>query len=256
MIIDAHVHIGHFVCSKIVMQNNIESALERAAQLGVDRIFCTSCTALYYDYEKGDDEIYQGMRKYPDQIFAYATVPSPRHGAKQLDHIRRYFLEKGFHGLKIYSHTQGVGSYESYISITDEYMHPILEFASEYRIPLLAHSTPAQCDDVCRRFPEARLIMAHMGCTQIAHGQWHEAIAVAKRHPNVILDTTSSGMDLGMVEAAVEAIGDERIIWGSDVPLLQIGYNMAKITSAEIPQTSKDKILGKNIARLVSEVKR
>ncbi|HWQ78003.1 MAG TPA: amidohydrolase family protein [Anaerovoracaceae bacterium] len=256
MIIDGHVHIGKFMCGKLTMSNDFESALEMADRNGIDKIFCTSTTSLAYDFETGDRQILEGMRKYPDKVLAYATIPSPRHGKKIIEHLKRCFLEYGFHGLKIYSHTQGIGSYESYISIADEYMDPVLEFAAEHNIPVLAHSSPEQCDVVCGRFPELQLMMAHMGSTQIAHGMWHTAIAVAKRRPRLILDTTSSGMDLGMVEEAVRVIGDERIIWGSDVPLLSVAYNIVKVTSAEIPQESKAKILGLNIARLVSGVKR
>ncbi|MGE5613220.1 MAG: amidohydrolase family protein [Bacillota bacterium] len=254
MIIDAHVHIGKMILNRESLENNFEIALEMADRHNIEKIFCTSTTSLYYDFETGDRQILEGLRKYPDRVLAYATVTTPRHGDRLMNHLKKCFFEYGFHGIKIYSHTMGIGSYESYISITDEYMNPVYEFASKHRIPVLAHSTPEQCDLVCERFPELRLIEAHMGSTQIAHGQWHTALAVAKRRPNLILDTTSSGMDLGMVEAAVEAIGDERIIWGSDVPLLAIGYNIAKITSAEIPESSKRKILGENIARLVSEV--
>jgi predicted TIM-barrel fold metal-dependent hydrolase len=254
MIIDSHVHIGKFRIDKVNLENNFETALEMADRHNIDKIFCTSCTSLYYDFEVGDKQILEGLRKYPDRVLAYATVTTPRHGARLMEHLKRCFYEYGFHGIKIYSHTMGIGSYESRISITDEFMYPVLEFATEHRIPVLAHSTPEQCDIVCEKYPELRLIEAHMGATQIAFGQWHTALAVAKRRKNLILDTTSSGMDLGMIEAAVDAIGDDRIVWGSDVPLLAISYNIAKITYSEIPETSKKKILGENMERLVNEI--
>jgi predicted TIM-barrel fold metal-dependent hydrolase len=256
MIIDAHVHIGSFWGNKINLSNTLESALEEARKHHIEKIFCTSTISLQYDFEEGDLLIRDGMKKYPHSVLAYATVPSPRHGGKLMAHLKRCFLEDGFHGIKIYSHTQGLGSYNSYITIADEYMHPVLEFAQRHAIPVLSHSSPSQCDHVCGNFPELRLIMAHMGATPIAYGMWHDAIAVAKRRPRLILDTTGSGMDLGMVEEAVRVIGDERIIWGSDSPLLGVGFNLAKITRAEIPRESKDKILGQNIVRLVSQISR
>jgi len=98
--------------------------------------------------------------------------------------------------------------------------------------------------------------MAHMGSTQIARGAWHSAISVAKRHPNLYLDTTSSGMDLGMVEEAVRSVGASCIMWGSDLPLLDIWYNMEKVKSAEISEDEKRPILGENIARLVGNINR
>ena len=256
MIIDAHVHIGTFYANKLDLSVTFEEAIEWADRVGLDKLFCTSITSLYYDFTEGDEEIRAGLKKYPTRVLAYATVTTPRHGKKLMDHLKRCFYDYGFHGIKIYSHTQGIGSYESNISITDEYMAPVCEFASELRIPVLAHSSPEQCDIVCERHPNLKLMMAHMGSTQIARGAWHAAIAVAKRRPNLHLDTTSSGMDLGMVEEAVRVVGAERIVWGGDIPLLDIWYNLEKIKSAEISEPEKQMILGANIQRLVDGIRR
>lgn len=95
--------------------------------------------------------------------------------------------------------------------------------------------------------------MAHMGATPISGGDWHTAIKVAERHPNLILDTTGSGMDFGMVEEAVRVLGPTRIIWGSDIPMIDPWLNLEKIRGAEISETDKRLILGENIARLVRE---
>jgi len=83
----------------------------------------------------------------------------------------------------------------------------------------------------------------------------YKGITIAKKHSNLYLDTTSSSMDLGMVEQAVKAIGPKRIVWGSDLPFLDQWYEIEKIRSAEIDVESKKLILGENINRLVSEIK-
>lgn len=250
MIVDAHVHIGH-VPILDTPEVNIESALIRADKNGVNKLFCTSVLSLHYDFEEGDKIIYESMKKYPERVFGYITITSPRHGKRLLEHINRCYYEYGFHGLKIYSHPKGIGSFDSWLSITDEYMYSIFELASDWKIPILAHSTPQECDEVCSKFPEIRLIMAHMGGTQIASGDWHKAIMTAKKHKNLYLDTTSSGMDYGMVEEAVKKIGAERIVWGSDLAYLGMEYELEKIKSSDIKDYEKELILGKNILRLI-----
>lgn len=62
----------------------------------------------------------------------------------------------------------------------------------------------------------------------------YKGITIAKKHSNLYLDTTSSSMDLGMVEEAVKAIGPKRIVWGSDLPLQDQWYEIEKTRSAEI----------------------
>ena len=192
------------------------------------------------------------MKKHPEKIFSYITVTSPRHGSRIIEHIKRCYFEYGFHGIKIYSHPKGVGSFKSWLSITDEYMYPIYDLASQWKVPVLAHSTPAECNEVCSKYPELRLLMAHMGNTQIADGNWHKAIMVAKEHKNLYLDTTNSGMDFGMIEEAVKIIGAKRIIWGSDMPLLDSWFQREKILAAEILESEKKLILGENTLRLIT----
>lgn len=58
-------------------------------------------------------------------------------------------------------------------------------------------------------------------------------------------------MDAGMIEEAVRVIGAERIIWGSDMPMIDPWINIERIRSAEITKKQKELILGDNILRLI-----
>jgi predicted TIM-barrel fold metal-dependent hydrolase len=93
--------------------------------------------------------------------------------------------------------------------------------------------------------------MAHMGGHPYAFGDWHRAVAVAKMHPNLLLDTASSQIDNGMIEYAVAEIGAEKILFGSDMPLLDPHTQLAKVRGAEISREDQAKILGGNLVRLL-----
>lgn len=250
MIVDAHVHLG--CLPSLNLSIDADGAIRMADAVGVDKIFCTHLASLSYDTFTGDELTLLAMRRFPGRILGYVTVSSPRHGTKMVEHVERYLGEYGFHGVKIYSHPKGVGSPEPWLSITDPYMYPILEKASDLQVPVLAHATPKECEAVCSLFPNVLLIMAHMGGTQIANGDWHAAIAVARTHPNLYLDATSSCVDFGMIEEAVRAVGPERVIWGSDMPLLDPRCQIQKIREAEIGEDSKRLVLGGNVERLLS----
>lgn len=241
MIIDAHVHIG--TGNFFHMQADADALVRQADALGVERLFVTELNALFYDMSEGNDRLAQEIAKHPDRLIGYVSVPTPRLGKRAVEEVRRCHEKHGFRGLKIYSHPEA--------SIAEPGTYPLLEAAAEFGMPILAHTTPDECDHLMTQVPRARLLMAHMGGHPYAFGDWHRAVAVAKRHPNLLLDTASSQIDNGMIEHAVAEIGAERILYGSDMPLLDPHTQLAKVRGAEISEDAKAKILGGNVAGLL-----
>ncbi len=241
MIIDGHVHIGTSVFFH--MRAGAEDLLRLADKAGFDRIFVTELNALFYDMSAGNDELAAKIAPHRDRIMGYVSVPTPRLGKRAVDEVRRCHEKHGFRGLKIYSHPEA--------TIAEPGTFPLLAAAAEYGMPILAHTTPDECDYLMKGVPQARLLMAHMGGHPYAFGDWHRAVAVAKTHPNLLLDTASSQIDNGMLEYAVTEIGAERILFGSDMPLLDPHTQLAKVRGAEISDEDKAKILGGNLVRLL-----
>jgi len=99
--------------------------------------------------------------------------------------------------------------------------------------------------------PDCRLIMAHGGGQPFAKGDWNRAIMAAERCPNLYLDTASSTIDTGFVEACVAALGAERIVFGTDTPLLEPWVQLTKIRETRLAPREKELILGGNILRLM-----
>lgn len=249
MIIDAHVHIGMMTLFRA--EGRVEDLLREADQSGIEKLFCTDATALLYDFREGNQNLYQLMRRYPDRIIGYCTISSARYGQEALDEIDRCANDYGMRGLKIYSFSVP-GTHDPFISVDDEWMYPLIEKATEYQMVILAHSNAEEIGHLAELFPQAILLMAHMGNTAHARGDWHKAIAVAKRYPNIYLDTSTSSTDFDCIETAVEVLGAERIIFGSDWPLFSHEFALARITSTSLTQGEKDLILGGNLRRLLA----
>ncbi len=241
MIIDGHVHIG--TSAFFHMSADADFLVDQADQAGFDKIFVTDLNALFYDMRAGNDAHAEQIAGHPDRIIGYCSVPTPRLGQRAVDEVRRCYEVHGMRGLKIYSLPEA--------TIAEPTTSPLLEVAAELTMPILAHTTPDECDYLMQRVPEARLVMAHMGGHPWAHGDWHRAVAVADQHPNLILDTASSQIDNGMLEYAVERLGPERIVFGSDMPLLDPHTQRAKVTGAKLTDEAKALILGGNMARLL-----
>ena len=241
MIIDAHVHVGTSVFFH--MDADEDFLLRQADAAGFDRIFVTELEALFYDMRAGNDALAKRLARHPDRLIGYVSVPTPRLGQLAVEEVRRCYEQYGFRGLKIYSHPEA--------SISEPGTIPLLEAAAEFKMPILAHTTPDECDYLMTRVPEARLLMAHMGGHPYAFGDWHRAVAVAKKHKNLLIDTASSQIDNGMLEWAVSEVGAEKILFGTDMPLLDPHTQKAKVTGAEIDDHAKARILGGNVVELL-----
>ena len=78
------------------------------------------------------------------------------------------------------------------------------------------------------------------------------AVQAAERNPSLMLETASSAVNNGSLEYTIERIGPERIIFGTDMPLLEVSVQMARVSGAAIGQEEKDLIFGGNMARMLA----
>lgn len=241
MVIDAHVHIGR--SARLQIRVDGEFLVRVADEMGIDKICCTDLTALFYDMHEGNRLLYEEMKRFPGRIIGYASLPSTRFGAEAIENLTRCHQDYGMKGLKIYSTPEA--------SIAEPWTIPILEKCVEFKMPVLAHSTPAECEYLMARVPECRFMMAHAGGQPFAFGDWNRAIMMAQRFENLYLETASSTLDAGFVEKAVAALGPEKIIFGTDTPLLDPWPQRAKILETRISEEARGLIMGGNIQRLM-----
>lgn len=242
-ITDCHVHIGK--TNWFHAEADAAELLRWADKAGIERMMVTDLTALLYDMKEGNALMRKAAAEAPDRILPYFTISSPYFGQDLLDELDRHVTDYGFRGLKIYS-------VPPLYKMTSEAMVPVLEKAAALRIPVLAHSNAQECAWASQRVPDLILINAHMGCCPEAHGDWHASVEMAQRCPNVYLDTTSSSFDNGMIEHAVEQVGADRILYGSDMPILNPILQVAKVRESSLAEEDKAKILGGNIERLLA----
>ena len=66
-----------------------------------------------------------------------------------------------------------------------------------------------------RAIPRSRFLLAHIG----GGGDWLHSLHDLRGLPNVFVDLSGSGVDGGMLEACLEAVGVERLLWGCDLTI-------------------------------------
>lgn len=246
MIIDCHVHLDG-----AVLQPELAAL---AAELGVERL-CASSIGRTWHYEpdpdhcrQANDDVLAAMRAYPGLVLGFCYV-NPAFPEQAMAELRRCVEEGGMVGLKLWVATFA----------TDPRVFPLVERCIEYGLPVLQHawhkatgnlpheSTPLMVAELARRYPEADLIMAHIG------GDWRRGVAAVRDCPNLSVDTSGSIMDLGMVEHAVAELGAERVLFGSDAHGADLSATLGKVLGAEITDRERHLVLGGNMARLLAK---
>ncbi|WP_144935400.1 amidohydrolase family protein [Paenibacillus sp. 32O-W] len=244
--IDAHIHLDG--------SDLHPATLEEGDRLGV-RLFVGSSICNYEHYPTweqvrlANDDMVAVTRRYPDRVAGYCYV-NPRHGEKALADFRRRIEDQGMIGLKLWVATL----------CNDPLAFPFIEQAIAYRAPILVHSwrkavgqlpyesTAGHVADLARRYPEARIIMAHMG------GQVESAMNVIAPYPNVSTDTSGTPIGAHEVALAVERLGADRVIFGSDLPGACLASNLGKVLCAGLSPEAVKQITKGNMSRLLEEV--
>ena len=157
------------------------------------------------------------QREHPDRVRAYVVV-NPNHTAHALDEIARG-VEQGAVGIKLAASRRA----------DDPLLDPIAADAETRGLPILHHiwqhrrrdwpgqeaSDAVEYARLARRHPGVRFILAHIG----GGGDWAHTFAAVRDVPNVYLDLSGSGMDRGMLDGALAAVGAERMLWGCDITM-------------------------------------
>lgn len=93
------------------------------------------------------------------------------------------------------------------------------------------------------KYPNMKLMIAHLGSVEHV-----EAVANAK-YGNIYVDTSASGVNRNhIVEYAVQKVGSEKILFGTDTYACSFSY--PRIALADISIEDKENILWKNALRL------
>jgi predicted TIM-barrel fold metal-dependent hydrolase len=239
-VVDAHGHLGDF---RIYAQNLSATGPELAAECerrGVSRVFASHATALYYDPERGNEEVLRAARAFPGRVLPAVSFPSPYHP-------RILQMLEGYAGRGV--RVLGELKFEK---LNQPAALALLEKAAELNMLVLAHADTADAVLAARAVPRATIVVAHMG-TGISTSPyaWRESIDIARGRTNVLFETCTSVVERGMIEEFVRALGAERVVFGTDFPLLDIRVMMAKILDARIAEDDRKLILGGNIMRLL-----
>lgn len=236
LVIDAHCHAGRgeAMSAPWTTKADVEITLRHMAEAGIDRTIIFPINNA--DYERPNREIAEICARYPDKFIGFAKHDPQSEAGRIRAMLRREVESLGLKGLKLHRLPT----------------REVLDTVAELGIPILYHPEKvANFHLIASEYPQIPLIMAHLG--SFASRDWTEhlaAIDVARRYPNVYLDT-SSVVFFQFLEKAAREAGPDKLIFGSDGPELDSRVELYKVKLLKLSPADEAKVLGGNIRRLL-----
>jgi predicted TIM-barrel fold metal-dependent hydrolase len=95
------------------------------------------------------------------------------------------------------------------------------------------------------RHPRVSFILAHIA----GGGDWLHSLHAVRELPNVFVDLSGSGVDGGMLEACLEAVGVGRLLWGCDLTI-DTGWAKLRYLQRLLGSADLSRIQWKNAAQI------
>jgi predicted TIM-barrel fold metal-dependent hydrolase len=234
VIVDIHTHVGEYpdhISEKFAAEAKAAWAGvklggtldEHHAEAldGVDRAVVLAFDAPAAGFVVPNDYVASYVARDPARLIGFGSVDPSSSGA--IDELERMKADLGLAGCKLGPIYQDVDP------LGPEFLR-VCEALERLELPMLIHqgttfaragsllqARPILLDEIALRFPELRIVIAHMG-----HPWFSETIAVIRRHPHVYADVSALVSRRWLLyQALVEAIEyrvEHKLLFGTDFP--------------------------------------
>ncbi|HEY3503373.1 MAG TPA: amidohydrolase family protein [Actinocatenispora sp.] len=179
---------------------------------------------------------------HPDRLIGFMALDPTQPGWR--DELRRGHRELGLRGIKLMPMYAGFDP-------GDPEFDPLWTYASDHGLPVLLHTgttfvsaapleyaRPYLLDRVARRFPEQRLVLAHLG-----HPYEGECIAVIRKHPHVYADVSALHYRPFQLWRALMLVHEYgvwgKLLFGSDYPFTTVDDSVAGLRAVAAIESPK-----------------
>lgn len=242
---DAHVHVGR---SLFGLEQSVDDLLASMDGAGVTRAVIVPFKPPAYELGPENDRIARAVREHANRFHGFARVdPWQREGA--LAELRRAHRDLGLQGL--YLHPS-----EEQFAANDELVFPLLAYLQEHGLPLLlaggypGYAHPSQVGDLARQFPEVTIIVTHGGQLNNSGLLLGDAGQMLRAHPNLIMETSGIYRQ-DFIEDTVAELGAHRVLFGSNAPAMDQGFESLRVRLAHLSDTDKNAIAYGTMARIL-----
>lgn len=200
----------------------------------------------------------------PDREVAAYAARHPEHliGFMALDPTQPHWEDEMVEGHQAL-HMKGIKLMPMYAGFApnDRQLDPLWRYAARHGLPVLAHTgttfvsqaplqfaLPRLLDEVAARFPDLKLILAHLG-----HPYEGECVVTIRKHPNVYADCSAlhyRPFQLYQSLMLVQEYGVwHKVLFGSDYPFTTVAASLAgmrrlngMLEGTRLPRLNTDKM--------------
>ena len=234
------------------------------------RNFMYEAASAYPGIAISNEELSRFISLNPERLIGFGSV-NPN---KPIDHIERELKEIKNHGLR---GIKLIPTIQFFNPSENRNINKIFEFCEKNRLIILYHTgcdpgpfeipelsedaNPKYLHKVLDMYSSVKLVLAHVGSySAIRPGIWfNEALNIMNRYDNVYADTSAVTDILyneKMVKKIRETVGFERILFGSDYPVVDgrtILTEVESIRKSILKEEEKEQILGLNAQNLLKQ---
>lgn len=245
--IDAHAHI-YFTADSPGTQ------LDYGDRLGIEKQVISRYLSVFpgtpEQFREYNDLTIKAIKKYPDRLLG-GFVLNPAYKKESLEEIQRC-IDSGM---------IGTGELYYQVKLNDSLYYPIIEKLIDLKMIIHSHaecqlgvggyrmkyngnkapntSIPEDFVEVAKRYPEGIFHYAHIG----GGGDWEYECKLFRDIPNIYVDTSGSNNCEGMIDFAVEHLGEDRLFFASDNSYYQ---SVGTVLASNLTDTQKQKVFFDN----------
>lgn len=176
-----------------------------------------------------DDDVRQYVDCHSEQLLGFLSVDPTQDGWQRELHIGHQ--ELGLRGIKLMPMYAGFRP-------DDDRLQPLWQYAQHHQLPVLLHTgttfisqAPLECtlprhlDPVAIRYPDVRMILAHLG-----HPYEGECIAVIRKHPHVYADLSALHYRPFQLYHSLMLVQEygvwDKVLFGTDYPFTTVSATL------------------------------
>jgi hypothetical protein len=206
---------------------------------------------------KNNDAVVDAVARYPKRLVGFCCLDPAADGAGQ--EVERC-LDAGLSGVgELAFYESGIGE-----EALDR-LSPVMALCRDRGVPVMIHTnapvghmypgktpnTLAEIYRLVKRFSDNRIILAHWGAGLFFYALLKKEVRESLR--NVWVDTAASPFLYRpeIYPLAAQIVGAEKILFGTDFPLLRPGRYLKEIEAAGVSVEDRKSILGNNARELL-----
>lgn len=244
-IIDSHMHLGEW--DFFTHGAGLKGILNLMDRLEIGRAYSTHQLWFAARFKEAREESVRAYHESDGRIPFLAGF-DPRYPADSLSEIGLCAKEEGFLGIKIHPSFHETPADDAGYRVIWEYVEsnglPLLSHTwSDTYNPIQRLSQPKLFEEYADKYQSVKFVLGHSGGP--GNGR-QQAVDLARKHPNVYLDTAGDLFSYGFLKYLVENVGAHKILFGTDQPMMDPRCQVVRTYLAGLDSESKELIFYKN----------